>query len=310
MKICYFGKFENNPYAGLEEKPISQALKKLNNEVFELDVAESDAKEVIDEANKTDIFLFHNAGMNLGIEQNLGKLPFYTGLSGLYQLLQAIKPIKVIWYLDRIVGFGEEFMSTILPSIDFAFLNDDTWVRRHKWQNTYGFHQGTTERPLGQYRKDLACDIAFIGKIYGGRLEIISKIKQAYGGKFRIFNDIWGKDFDDLCQSAKIIFQPKWGMNDFCWSDQIYHTLSAGGFLLHPRLHGLKEEGFVDGEHFVGYTIEEELAAAIDFFIKPENDEKRKLVAQQGRKYVLDYFTWEMRLKEMLKIIKNNQIKK
>lgn len=305
MKIVYFGRFKNNPYTNLIEKQISDALKKLGHSVAEFDVVEADGKELVKKANESDLFLFHNGGVEGGDELSL-----FMGVAGLTNLLKQIKAIKVLWYLDRVFGPGEPFVEKMLPEVDYGFFNDDTWVRRHTWENAYCLHLGTTNRELGKYRKDLACDIAFIGQVYGGREEVIAAIKKKYGKRFRIFGDIWGKDFDDLCQSAKVIFQPKWLMNDFCWTDQIYHVLSVGGFLLHPRLYGLQEEGLEDGTHFVGYTINEEIVAALDFFVKSENDEKRKIVVKQGRDWVVSRYTWDIRLATMLDTIKENLIKK
>ncbi len=308
MNITYFGKFNNNKYADLIEKPISEALKNLGHKVYEFDVMTADAKELVKRANKSDIFLFHNGGIEIDPEKS-DELRFYMGITGLQNLLNQITCQKVMWYFDRVIGAGEELVERILPLIDCGFFNDDTWVRRHKWENAYGLHMGTIERPDGQFRKDLECDIAFIGRVYGGREEILTPLKQRYGRKFRIFGDIWGKDFDDLCQSAKIIFQPKWLNNDFCWTGQIYQVLGAEGFLVHPRLYGLKEEGFDEGTHYVGYTIYEELLAGLDFFLKPENDEKRKLMAKQGKMFVLTNFRWEERFKTIFEIIKNKLIK-
>ncbi|HDY66394.1 MAG TPA: glycosyltransferase family 1 protein [Candidatus Scalindua sp.] len=309
MKIVYFGKFKNNKYSELEEKPISEALKKMGHTVYELDVMEAKMEDLIEKANQSDMLLFHDGGLPLGLEEQ-DELSFYMTLNGLMMLLSKMTCLKVMWLFDRVVGVGEILASRILPTIDCGFFNDDTWVRRHKYPNAYGLHPGTTERPLGQYRKDLACDIAFIGRVYGGRVEVIEGLKKQYGKRFRIFEDIWGKDFDDLCQSAKVIFQPKWLMNDFLWTDQIYHALSAGAFLIHPRLHGLQEEGLDEGSHYVGYTIIEELVAGLEFFLKPENDEKRKQVANQGKSYVLENFTWEKRLEKMISVIKDKLLKK
>jgi hypothetical protein len=305
MKITYFSRFNNNPYSSLIEEPIARALKQLGHQVFQFDVVSADDKELIKKANQSDIFLFHNGGIAGGDELNL-----FLGIAGLSNLLKQITATKVMWFLDRVYGPAELLVEKILPEIDYGFFNDDTWVRRHKWENAYCLHLGAEERPLGKFRKDLECDIAFIGRVYGGRGDIITALKKQYGKKFKVFGNIWGKDFDDLCQSARIIIQPKWLMNDFCWTDQIYHVLSAGGFLIHPRLHGLKEEGFVDGKHFIGYTIYEEVLAEIEFFLKPENTEKMNEVKKLGRNYVLSFYTWEKRLKEMFNIIKGQMLKK
>jgi len=309
MKITYFAKFNKNKYAEVVEKPISAALKKLGHTVYELDVMTTEAKELIDTANKSDIFLFHNGGVVPKAEEG-DELTFYMGLNGLLSLLSQIKVRKIMWYLDRVDGIGDIFMNRTLQFVDHAFLNDDTWVRRHKFENVYGLHLGATERPLGKFREDLACDIAFVGRVFDGREEVINGLKGMFGGKFKVFSDIWGKDFDDLCQSAKIIIQPKWLMNDFYWQDQIYHILSSGGFLVHPRLYGLVEEGLEDGNHYIGFSSLEELVGGIEFFLKPENNDKRKTLSNKGRTFVNTRLSWEERLKTIFSVIKNNLIEK
>jgi hypothetical protein len=305
MKITYFSKFEDNKYSVLEEEPIVRALRDLGHQVFQFDVVKADPQKMIEQANKSNLFLFHTGGVIADDELSL-----LMGLAGLTDLLNRITVPKIMWFFDRVMGPSERFVETMLSVVDYGFFNDDTWVRRHKWENASCLHEGCETRPLGQKRKDLECDIAFIGNVWGGRGEIMDALKKMYGRKFRIFSDIWGKDFDDLCQSARVIFQPKWLMNDFCWTDQIYHVLSAGGFLLHPRLHGLKEEGLEDGKHFIGYSIPEELIAEIEFFMKPENWEKMEEVKKFGRQFVIENYTWSQRLKSMFETIKEDLLKK
>ena len=305
MKIVYFGKFKNNPYSKIEEEEISKALKQLGHKVLEFDIAEANAKELIETANKSNLFLFHNGGVETESE-----LKFLLGLEGLKKILSSIKCEKVFWFFEKTLGLGRDLIYKISPFVDCGFLNDDTFVRRIKDSNLSGLHLGTSKKPLGKHRKDLECDIAFIGRIYGERINLTGLLKREYGRKFRIFENIWGQEFDDLCQSAKIIVSPRFPMDDFCWNSQIYQVLGSGGFLIHPRLYGLKEEGFEDGGHYVGYTFIEEVLAEIEFFLKPENDEKYQTIKKQGRDLVLKKFTWEERLRDMFWIIKREKLNK
>lgn len=305
LKICYFGKFEDNKYADTHEKEIGKALKNLGYTVYELDEAKTTVKELLEKANKSDLFLFHNGGV-----ETIDTTTFYMGLSGLISLLRQIKCPKVFWFKDRVLGLGEVWADMILKEVNFGFFNDDTWVRRHKYTNAYGLHLGTSERPQGEPREDYKCDIAFVGRVYEGRKEIIELLKQQYGLKFKVFDNVWGKDFDDLMQSVKIFIQPKWLQNDFLWTDNIYRIMGGGGFILHPRLYGLKEEGFEDGTNFVGYTELTELLAEIDFFLKPENIKIRESLIKNSKEFVLANCTWEKRLEKMMKIIKDNLLQK
>ncbi len=259
MKFCYLGKFNENPYSVLLEERISGALSKLGHQVYEFDVMKGNADELIKQANKSDYFLFHNGGIETAEE-----LGFFMGLNGFMAILSQIKCKKVMWFVDKVIAMGGVMVERTIPQVDYAFLNDETWIRRHKYPNAFGLHLGTADRPLGKYNKDFECEIAYVGRVYGDRFEMMSVLKKRYGGKFRVFEDIWGKDFDDLCQTAKIIISPRFPMDDFCWNSQIYDVLGTGGFSIHPRLYGLKEEGIEDGVHYVGYTIFTEAVAEIE----------------------------------------------
>lgn len=302
LKITYFGRFKNNKYAEIHENKISEALKKLGCIVHEFDVTEQDFEKILKSADKSDMFLFHDGGVST--EDNT---TFYIGLAGLQGILSQIKCKKVFWLFDRVMGLGDVWADTVLKMVDCGFFNDDTWVRRHKYENAHGLHMGVSEIPTGTKRDDMVCDVAFVGRVYGKREEFVRDMKLNFGKNFKVFSDVWGNDFADLCQSARVIVQPKWLMNDFLWTDSIYRTLSAGGFLIFPRLQGLKEEGFNDGTTYVGYVQFPELVAEIDFFLKPENEETRQTLIKQGRDLVLKNFTWEQRLEKLLKTVNSKQ---
>lgn len=290
LKIIYFANFGNKG-SNFVEEDIKLALEKLGQEV--IPIHESNYKKIKD--IKADIFLFHKGG--------IGK---YISLQDFILLLNHITCKKVMWYFDPIKLYPEreKEIETISQYIDFGFLVDDTWRRRHKFNNLYSLKEGIGTTYKGKVRDEYKCDVAFVGNIYGRREEFIISLKQRYGGSFKVFNNAFGQDLADLCASAKIIVAPDYPTNEFYWSSRIYLTLGLGGFLIHQDCYGLKPE-LIEGTHFVGYKGMKELIATIDYFL--ERDEERKIISKQGQKKVLEVCTFEDRLETMLEKIYEKQ---
>jgi hypothetical protein len=292
LKIIYFANF-NNLGSNFIEEDIQLALEKLGHEV--IPVHEKDYKQL--KNIKADMLLFHKGGV--------GK---YLSLKEFIILLNHITCKKVMWYFDPIKLFPEREIEieTIIQYIDYGFLVDDTWRRRHKFDNLYSLKEGIGTIYKGKFRKDLECDIAFAGNIYGKREDFIILLKQHFKN-FRVFDNLFNQDMADLCTSAKIIVAPDYPTNEFYWSSRIYLTLGLGGFLVHPDCYGLKPE-LIEGTHFAGYKGNKELIATLDYYL--ENEEARKIIQKEGQKKVLEVSTFQDRLETMLEIIfeKNEEL--
>jgi hypothetical protein len=286
LKIIYFANFGNQG-SNFVEEDIKSALEKIGHEV--IPVHEKDYKQL--KNIKADMFLFHKGGV--------GK---YISLQDFIILLNHITCKKVMWYFDPIKLFPEREIEieTIAQYIDYGFLVDDTWRRRHKFNNLYSLKEGIGTVYKGKFRKELECDVAFAGTPYGKREEFIAVLKQHYGNKFKAFNNVFGQDMADLCASAKIIVAPDYPTNEFYWSSRIYLTLGLGGFMVHPDCYGLKPE-LVEGTHFAGYKGMKELIMTIDYFLEKEED--RKKIQEQGQKKVLETCNFQDRLETMLETI-------
>ena len=284
MKILYL----QNSFLG---KEIEKALKNLGHKVIVLN-EDADVQNIIDIANKSDLFLFHK-----GVKAE-GHFDFQVTLARFQNILERIKCKKVLWFMERVWGLNEPYLDEIKSFVDKIYLTDGTFIRQN--QEDFTFLPVGAELREGKYNKELECDVAFTGQIYGIRSFVFNSLKQKLGRKFRIFNNIWEQDFADLCATAKIIIDPKFPSNDFYWTNRIYQTLACGGFLIHPRLQGLIEEGFIAGEHYIDYSSIEDLEFAIESFLKPEAEEARKQIAKKGKEFV-SQFTWEERLKTLLK---------
>jgi spore maturation protein CgeB len=51
------------------------------------------------------------------------------------------------------------------------------------------------------------------------------------------------------------------------------------------------------------YNSWDELVDKIKFYLQPENDRTRKVVAQKGRTFVMERFSYDNRVREILEVI-------
>ena len=274
-RIIYFNSHEEI------DKDIIEALKKLKHKVIPVDN--------LDFQETADIFLFRQTILStdsLSI--------FFNKEIELQKVLTSIKCKKVFWFTDKIMGLGNNFLEAIVPLVDAVFLNDDTWIRRHDYKNIYPLHLGAGEIIEGKYNSEYDTEIAFNGNVYQPMGDWIDALKKIFRNKFKLYN-VSGKDFADLCASAKIIIASRFLLTDFYWDDKIYKTLVSGGFMIYPRTYGLELK---DGEHYIGYSSFTELVDAINWFLGHPAD--RSGISSDGRKEVLKNYTYTNRLKELL----------
>lgn len=296
MKILYFAHHKNRTTSDWEAD-IVKAFEILGHEVVSVDDREFEMEDVIEKANKCDLFFFHKGGT---IKED--RLNYGLSLQRLQTILQNIKVPKVYWYLDKFYDGREQFAYTITPLVDLGFATDESFIRRHNFHNLIPLHQGCPDEvPQGRKSKKFECDLAFIGSVYGGREMLVKELDKVYGDGFRVYNNVWGQEFSDVCKSAKIIISPAYPGDDYYWSNRIYHILAAGGMLLHPKREGLKQE-FIINQHIAVYDNWLDLTEKVNELLKPENDLARETIAHNGQKHVMRNFTYSKRLKFILDI--------
>lgn len=289
LKIIYWYNFEDPKYGFT--KDIKSSLKKLGHKVEAINDRDFDIKEFIEKCNKADLLFFHQGGIYTDSEMN-----YAISLERLKQILKMVKCKKVCWFMEKVWFLNNETMEQILPLTDLVFLNDETWLRRHKYENVFPLHSGTGVALEGKENIKYKCDIVFYGETYGFRRPFINYLKDRYGRRFKVFNYIYGQELADLIKSSKIVFSPIQPNDEFYWDNRIYEVLNHGGLLLSPKLYGLEEEGFVIGEHYLGYKRIEDLIKIIDEVL--ENGAGS--IAEDGREFV-KRFSYENRLKEIFK---------
>jgi len=303
MKILYFGNFKNE--TPTIDQDILYSLKKQAT-VVKIDLREfiedKDIKKIINKANECDMFLFHA----FIPEQN----EFYMQLmlERITTMLEAMTCKKVLWFHEKVMGNKMKIITTLLPSVDKLFLADGTWVRRFENEKIHVLHPAAKENmPKGTFKKELQCDIAMIGTLYGDRMKQFEFLKSKFGDGFKLFDDKFGKDFADVCKSAKVVLAPQYPFDDFYWSDRIYNVAAAGGVCIHPRAYGITEEGFKDGEHYIDYYTEQDLFVTLSMILEKESDKVRKGISQQAKAFVKAH-TYGHRVEEILNIIKKDVI--
>lgn len=290
MKILYLYDKENKKY---DFEEIESSLKKSGHEVTSFDDRNFDIKELMFIANNYDLFLFHHGGVYTDNEIN-----YAISLERLKQILAGIKIKKVCWFFDKVWFLNDRTMEEIIPLTDYVFLNDGNWVRRHNYKNVYELHSGTGKKYTGKKNDKYKADIVFYGEVEGYRKPFIELLKNEYGARFKIFNNVFGQDLADLIASAKIIFAPVVPNEDFYWDNRIYQVLQQGGTLLYPRLYGLSEEGFISGKHYLGYKRPQELKQLIDDYLEKPDKE----ISKAGQEFVKK-FTYIKRLETIWKTL-------
>jgi len=295
MIITYFAHVTNKNRENDED--ILQALKKLGHKVYAIDDRNFDHQKVVDTANKSDLFLFHKGGIN---EDSL--LEQEVTLMNLQNMLKDIKCKKAFWYVDKVYQGRERWISAIYSLVNAGFLVDETFLRRRKYPNLYSLKQGCSIKPLkGKKNPIYECDIAYIGSVYSEpRKMFVKEMSKRYGDKFRVYTDVHGQDFADLCVSAKMIISPDYPIDDFYWGDRIYRVCAAGGLMVHPNSYGLKDQGFKSGYNFIGYTDWCDLTEIIDYFLSDKMKKVRKEIAKRGKELVVEKYNYVELCKKLL----------
>ncbi len=305
MKIIYLGQF-NNPFSDTTEKHIKNAFESLGHTVIPIDETKfhDERNRILEEIyyENADLFFFHKGGWRHKMTPEQ-----------LVEFLTYVTIPKVFWWFDKISDktveqlsdgrriLRSDWMDLVLGYVDHGFVTDGTFVRRHNYKNLSVLHQGIGDETLdyeGKFNPVYAKDITFLGKIYGVRSDWVADLKREFGDKFEVFNNVFGRNLKDCMASTKITLSPLYPTNEFYWSSRIYQMVGNGGFVIHPRLEGLKEEGWIEGKHYVGYKTYPEMIEKIKYYLK--HNKEREKIRTEGHKLCIQRFKYSDRVKELL----------
>ena len=264
------------------------------------DIKNFEMSKLISEANTADLFLFHAQ------VPSSDEVTEMLMVERIQVVLQSITCKKVLWFMEKVWMGKMGIVDRLLPYVDHAFFTDGTWTRRVK-ENVHSLPLAAPTKPMrGKYRPELACDMAFVGQMYGPRMREYEILKEKFGDAVKFFDNKFGQDLADLCKSAKVMLLPSFPFDDFYWSDRLYTYLAYGGFVIQRRTHGLREEGFQDGVHYFEYEKESDFMALIGSVLEKGSEKMRKGISRKGQIFVKEH-TYKERLEEMLDIIYNGE---
>jgi hypothetical protein len=125
---------------------------------------------------------------------------------------------------------------------------------------------------------------------------LVGRLGKAYGGRF-----IWGEEYAKAAQLSKIFlaFDALPNIRK-SMSARMYTAVGCGAFYLCQHVEGI-EEVLVPGKEIVTFRSEQEMIDMIRYYLK--NDKERKRIAETGRDRILKDHTYEIRTRDMLRII-------
>jgi len=108
-----------------------------------------------------------------------------------------------------------------------------------------------------------------------------------------------------LIRASKIVLSDSgWPYADGFISDRLFHSLVAGNALVMQQYFtGYERLGLVDGRHFVLWKDTEDLLKQLPYWLSAEASERRTAIAKAGEQYILENFSYSVRIEKMLKMI-------
>jgi hypothetical protein len=249
------------------------------------------------------------------------------GIAGGWKMIEGLrrKGIPTVTVsLDLYWGLNREHMIFEEPAwkADLVFTadggRDDAWARagvNHRWFPP-AVYEGDCWR--GKVREEYRADIAFVGsfrayhKEWPFRQALVRALESRYGARFQHWGDaryVRGWDLNDLYASVKVVVgdslvRPRY------WSDRVPETLGRGGFLITPKIEGMEEEGYRDGENLIYYRAGD-LADCIEKidaqFGAVEGERRREEIIQGGMNLAITQHTYAHRCRGILDAVRSHR---
>ncbi len=127
---------------------------------------------------------------------------------------------------------------------------------------------------------------------------LLGRLGRAYGGRF-----VWGEEYAKVAQLSKI-FLAFDALPDIrkSMSARMYTAVGCGAFYMCEHVNGI-EDVLVPGKEIVTFHSGEEMVDMIRYYLG--NDDLRMKIGEAGRKRVLQEHTYEVRVRQMLRMIED-----
>lgn len=303
LRIGFIGNFIV-PYSTENERKWS--FEKLGHKVVTFQENQTTSKDLLQAINSLDMLVYsHTHGWEI-----LGLIEVFSAYKAAGIPTVSVHLDRWAW-LDRVKDIGKE----ATWSTEFIFMADGSpeaveLYKKHNL-NWYFLKAGVVERECYLAEPDsvqFPYDIVFTGSKgyhpeYPERPALIDWLHRTYGDRFGHYgNDgirvVRQHELNTLYASSKIV------IGDSCFggrpqyaSDRYYEVRGRGGFLLHPFIEGLDNEGIIN------YNPRDlnDLKNKIDYLL--ENDIEREILRIKGFRWVQENETYTQRAQEILKVI-------
>ncbi len=238
------------------------------------------------------------------------------------EILSRYKGLTMGWFWDLCWETNREeiavrhhlFRSKVVLTSDGG--HQEQWEKFKMNHRTLRQGIYSPEAVLGTPKEKYKYDVAFVGSMvheaaYGWkhRSELINFLKLTYGERFKLFGngeEIRNLELNDLYASVKVVVGDSVYSPNY-WSNRLYETLGRGGFLIFPKIEGLEKE-VEYYKHLVPYQIGDwkGLREKIDYYLTHDNE--RNKIRLAGFEHCKKNLTYEIRCKELVKIIEENKV--
>lgn len=310
--IAYIGNFTARHCT---EVHVSAALEELGCSVVRLQENDMTWREIEAAGAAADMLLYTRTW----------GLPEPEKVIAAFRRIEAKGTVTASFHLDLYLGLereatleGDPFWSTgLVLTPDGAPSSEATFAARginHVWSPP------AVHRPEcipGTFRPAMAHDVTFVGSYpyphaeWPYRNQLVEWCSGEYGDRFRRYGGgstvIRNEPLNDLYASAKVVVGdscnppgPDGPWHPRYWSDRITETVGRGGFLVFPRIDGLEEVGFIDGEHLRLYDFGDldGLRTLINHYVGNPGEARR--IAAAGQAFVRENHTYRNRMLALL----------
>lgn len=151
----------------------------------------------------------------------------------------------------------------------------------------------------GVVRKELECDILFLGGLYGKRREWIEPLQDHFHHRLWVVErGLRGDILNDVMVSAKVVLGPNWPMYPGYCSNRCFVVTGYGGLYLSP-----KTEGLDDLYETMAYPVYEPGQEIRMIERCLTNMPMRKFFDERSQKMALAHHTYDHRVKQLIEWI-------
>ena len=309
MRLVLLGNF-STPHS--TEQHHRQALEDLGHDVVCLQEGKATAGQVVSQARGSSFLVWvHTHGF---------KTP-----GGIVPALRELKrhgTPTIAYHLDLWMGLDREKDLTeghpYLSDVSHFFTVDSRmadWLNSHTGVRGHYLTAAVAHRECYAWDGERDIPVAFVGShhyhaAWPYRNELIARLADRYGDDFHLIPGrgpaVRGADLNRLYSRTQVVVGdtlcPGFDYPDY-WSDRAYETLGRGGFLIHPRITGMKDQ-FVDGVHlrYYDYNDWDSLFGLVDYYLA--NPEHREEIRATGHAEVHAYHTYIHRWKTILETLR------